>query len=202
MMEFSQKLQELRKQKGLTQEALAQALYVSRTAVSKWESGRGYPNIDSLKAIAKFYEVTVDDLLSGDELLTLAEENTRQTEKNTRNLLYSLFDLSAVFLLFLPFFGQKTDGVIRAVSLLALTEISLYLQIAYYVVVIGMIGWGVLNLVLQNCQNAFWVRHREKFSLAGSAVGVLVFIISSQPYAATFFFLFLIIKALLLMKKQ
>ena len=62
-MEFNEKLQELRKQKGLTQEALAEALFVSRTAVSKWESGRGYPNIDSLKGIAKFFGVTVDELL-------------------------------------------------------------------------------------------------------------------------------------------
>ena len=46
-MEFHEKLQELRKQKGLTQEELAESLYVSRTAISKWESGRGYPNIDS-----------------------------------------------------------------------------------------------------------------------------------------------------------
>ena len=38
---------------GLTQEELAEALYVSRTAISKWESGRGYPNIESLKAISK-----------------------------------------------------------------------------------------------------------------------------------------------------
>ena len=54
-MEFNEKLQELRKQRGLTHKELAQALYVSRTAISKWESGRGYPNIDSLKAIAKFF---------------------------------------------------------------------------------------------------------------------------------------------------
>ena len=64
-MEFHEKLQEPRKQKGLTQEDLAASLYVSRTAISKWESGRGYPNIDSLKAIAKFYSVTIDKLLSG-----------------------------------------------------------------------------------------------------------------------------------------
>ena len=49
-MEFREKLQELRKQRGLTQEELAEKLFVSRTAISKWESGRGYPNIDSLKA--------------------------------------------------------------------------------------------------------------------------------------------------------
>ena len=48
-MEFNEKLQELRKQKNLTQEELAGDLFVSRTAISKWESGRGNPGIDSLK---------------------------------------------------------------------------------------------------------------------------------------------------------
>ena len=50
-MEFHEKLQELRKSRGLTQEELAEELYVSRTAISKWESGRVYPSIDSLKEI-------------------------------------------------------------------------------------------------------------------------------------------------------
>jgi transcriptional regulator with XRE-family HTH domain len=59
-MEFNEKLQNLRKQKGLTQDELADLLFVSRTAVSKWESGRGYPNIESLKAIAKLFSVTID----------------------------------------------------------------------------------------------------------------------------------------------
>ena len=54
-MEFNEKLQELRKNKGLTQEELAQILYVSRTAISKWESGRGFPNIESLKSISKYF---------------------------------------------------------------------------------------------------------------------------------------------------
>lgn len=58
----------MEKKKELNQEELAEALYVSRTAISKWESGRGYPNIESLKLIAKFFGLTIDELLSGDEL--------------------------------------------------------------------------------------------------------------------------------------
>ena len=97
-MEFNEKLQELRKHKGLTQEELAELLFVSRTAVSKWESGRGYPNIDSLKAIARFFGVTIDELLSGDELLTIAEKDTEQKENHIRDLVFGLLDISvAVF---------------------------------------------------------------------------------------------------------
>ncbi len=70
-MDFSKKIQELRKQRGLTQEKLAEVLFVSRTAISKWESGSGYPSVDSLKVIAKFFNVTVDALISDDELLII-----------------------------------------------------------------------------------------------------------------------------------
>lgn len=81
-MELSEKLQELRKEKGLTQEELAEALFVSRTAISKWESGRGVPNIESLKAISKFFSVSIDELLSGEEILKIADEDNKQKENS------------------------------------------------------------------------------------------------------------------------
>lgn len=202
MMEFNEKLQQLRKQKGLTQEALADALFVSRTAVSKWESGRGYPNIESLKTIAKFFGVTIDDLLSGDELLNLAQEDTIQKQQHIRDLLFGLLDCSAVMFFFLPLFGQKVNGVVQAVSLLSLTEISAYLRICYFAVVIGMLSIGICTLALQNWQNAFWMRNKSKIALVCSIAGAFLFIISSQPYAATFMFSFLVIKAIMLMKWQ
>ena len=62
-MELGEKLRQLRKEKGLTQEELASLLYVSRTAVSKWESDKGCPNIDSLKQLSKLYGISVDYLL-------------------------------------------------------------------------------------------------------------------------------------------
>ena len=71
-MEFNEKLQELRKSRGLTQEELAEALFVSRTAISKWESGRGYPSIDSLKEISKYFSVTIDELMTGEKLISIA----------------------------------------------------------------------------------------------------------------------------------
>jgi transcriptional regulator with XRE-family HTH domain len=76
-MELKEKLQALRKQKGLTQEELAAALYVSRTAISKWESGRGYPSIDSLRAIADFFSVSLDELLSGEAMLSVDNRTYR-----------------------------------------------------------------------------------------------------------------------------
>lgn len=201
-MEFNEKLQELRKRKGLTQEELAEALFVSRTAVSKWESGRGYPNIDSLKAIAKFFGVTIDELLSGAELLSIAEEDTRQTENRFRDRVFGLLDCSIAMFFFLPFFGQKADGTIEEVSLFALTGIAPYLKAIYFAVVIGMITLGILTLALQSWQKAFWEKNKHKLSLLFTAIGTLLFIISSQPYAAAFLFLFLAIKAIILIKWQ
>ena len=199
-MELNEKIQELRKQKGLTQEELAQVLFVSRTAVSKWESGRGYPNIESLKAIAAFFAVTIDELLSSDELLTIAEEDTRRKESHVRDLVFGFLDCSAAMFFFLPFFGQDANAMIQAVPLLSLTGSAPYVKISYFVVVLGMVAAGILTLALQSCRAAFWVNNKSKLSLLLHAAGALLFILSSQPYAAAFLFLFLAIKVLLLIK--
>ena len=106
-MEFNEKLQNLRKQKGLTQEELAESLYVSRTAISKWESGRGYPNIESLKLIAKTFSVTIDELLSGEELLDIAEQDNKKKDGVFCDLLFGLMDIFASLLLFLPFLQKN-----------------------------------------------------------------------------------------------
>ena len=64
---FSEKLQLLRKNKGLTQEALAERIAVSRQAVAKWESGQAYPDIGNLIQISELFHVTVDYLVKDQE---------------------------------------------------------------------------------------------------------------------------------------
>ena len=201
-MEFNEKLQQLRKSKGLTQEELAQAIYVSRTAVSKWESGRGYPNIDSLKTTAAFFGVTVDALLSGEELLTIAEDDRKARHSHLLDLVFGLLDLSAAAFLFLPLFGQGAANSVQSVSLLSLTAISVYLKAAYFVVVIGMILLGILTLALQNSTQKLWTSSKHALSCGFSGVGLLLFVLSRQPYAATLLLIYLTIMAVLLAKQQ
>jgi len=198
-MEFNEKLQHLRRQKNLTQEELAEALFVSRAAVSKWESGRGYPNIDSLRAIAAFFSVTVDELLSAGETLTLAEADRQENTARLRSLVFALLDCGAAALLFLPLFGQRTEDAVRAVSLLALTGINPVLRAACLVFTAVSVAVGVLTLALRD-RHAFWVRGGTALSLLTGAAGALLCIAGVQPYAAALLFLFLLIKAILLLK--
>lgn len=199
-MDFNKKLQELRKQKGMTQEELAEALFVSRAAISKWESGRGYPSIDSLQAIAKYFSVSVDQLLSTDEALEIGKEESAVKEKIFRDMIFGLMDLSAALLFFLPFFAQKNDGIIYEVSLLGLNSVQPYIKIAFLASVIAIFVVGILFLALKRCQVEFWNRSKHVISLALGSITVMLFILCQHPYAAVFMFVFLAIKSVALIK--
>ena len=200
-MTFGEKLKKLRADKGLTQDMLAEKIYVTRTAISKWESGRGYPNIESLKAIARFFSVTLDELLSSHEVLTIAEENRKQTVRCFRNLAFGLVDICMSLVLFLPLFATKSEGVVQALSLLMLDDVAPYLKAAYYVVIIGTILSGVLTLALQKLTENVRTSIKTKLSLGFGVVSVLLFVISRQPYAAVYAFSLLVIKVMMLIKR-
>lgn len=88
MIEFGEKIKKLREEKGMTQQTMADKLFVTRQAVSRWESGSRYPDIYTTKKIAGILDVSIDELLSGEELrarvnsapvLEKKEENIIQT---------------------------------------------------------------------------------------------------------------------------
>ena len=145
-MEFSKKIQELRNKNKLTQEQFAEKLYVSRTAVSKWESGKGYPSIDSLKYISKIFNVSIDELLSNEEIIDIAKnENTSNIEK-INNLVYGLLDIMSILFIFLPLYGQKIGEKFYTVSL-----ISCFISVdTLYSIFISLISSGLDSLILRN----------------------------------------------------
>lgn len=118
-MELNEKLQELRKSKGMTQEELAEVLYVSRTAISKWESGRGTPSIESLKQISAFFSVSIDDLLSAEKALSLAEQEHKVHQQNQIHLWTGIIDVCSAGLVFLPLYPNAVGQTVYAVNLLS-----------------------------------------------------------------------------------
>lgn len=144
----------------------------------------------------------MDQLLSGEELLTISEEDNKKKENHFRDMIFGLLDISFAILMFLPFFGQKTEDVIQSVSLLSLTGIAPYLKLSYSVSVAGIIIMGILTLALQRCEKVFWVRNKSKLSLLFNIVGVILFVISQQPYAAIYLLIYLLIKVCILVKWQ
>lgn len=199
-MEFHEKLQQLRKQNQLTQEQLAEQLYVSRTAVSKWESGKGYPNIESLKCISKLFSVTIDQLLSSDELIVMAETENRININNIFNLIYGLLDLSSILFLFLPFYAQPDGSHIRFATLITYND-SGTIRLVYFTLLILMSLWGVAELTLRVLQyeNAFNAIRILSFLL--HSIAILLFIMTRQPYITALSFVLLIMKTVLFVKQ-
>ena len=194
-MEFNEKLQDLRKKNKITQQQLADAIYVSRTAISKWESGRGFPNIDSLKSIASYFGVTVDELLSTEEAIKIADESRKQTEDRYRTLVFGIVDLGALLLLILPFFAVRNLDQVTGGSLFVLNGMTPYIKVIFSFIVICTATIGVITLLTRNPGIAISANILRIISLALGTVSVAVFILTLQPYAAIYAFLLLIIKA-------
>lgn len=199
-MEFGEKLQELRKNRGLTQEELAEALYVSRTAVSKWESGRGYPSIDSLKDISKFFSVSIDNLLSGEKLLSLAEKENKFNIRNMCDLMFGLTDLFSFTIVFLPLYPNEIDGFVYSVSLLNYTQISSVLLATYWAVFITLFLIGVIKIVMIKLKIDKGNRILMKLSVVMSVFSVLFLAMVREAYAVVVAFLLLIMKGIILIK--
>ena len=72
-MEIGNKIMELRKKMGLSQEELASNLYITRQCLSKWEVGQSLPNIEMIISLTKILNVSIDELLCLDEELIVDE---------------------------------------------------------------------------------------------------------------------------------
>ena len=199
-MEFHEKLQELRKNRGLTQEELAQELHVSRTAISKWESGRGYPNIDSLKELSSYFSVTVDDLLSGEKVLFLAEKENKSNIRNMCEWLVGVVDICTVMLMFLPLYPNTVDGFVYSVNLLAYAETTGFNRVVYWILFAMLTAFGIMKILLIN----FKIEKGHKF-LTGLSVllgifTVLFLALAREAYAVVVAFVLLVIKGVLFFK--
>lgn len=200
-MEFGEKLQALRKGRSMTQEALAEALFVSRTAVSKWESGRGYPSIDSLREVSRFFGVSIDELIGADEVIAAASDEKRAYVGRTTALICGALDALLALLMIIPAFGNGA-GSTQTVSLFALDGVNPWVKGAF-IFAIGMtVLNGVAGMIVARLDRPVWNRHRIATGIALSVASVAVLIAARQPYAGLVGFAFLVVKGLLLLRAK
>ena len=201
-MEFHEKLQELRKSRGLTQEELAEALYVSRTAISKWESGRGYPSIDSLKEISSYFSVTIDELLSGEKLLSIVERENKANMQNICGLLLGIIDICTFLLIILPLYPNTVEGHIYSVNLFSYVETTAINRIIYWSMFLALIMVGVLRVLLTTFRTGRSYKIVTGISMGLSILLVLILAMSREAYAIMVVFLLLVIKGIVLLKDK
>ena len=199
-MELNEKLQELRKSKGMTQEELAEMLYVSRTAISKWESGRGTPSIESLKQISAFFSVSIDDLLSAEKALSLAEREHKVLQQNQIHLWTGILDICSAGLIFLPLYPNVVCQTVYAVNLLSYA--NRFNRSICALLFLTLILTGVVKTLL-----ACLGRKKEQdfltvLSIILNILSVLFLTAARISYATAVTFLLLILKGGLLAKQS
>ena len=117
-VEFGEKIKQLREEKGMTQQTMSEKLYVTRQAVSRWECGARYPDLLTTKKIAQILEVTIDELVSGEELKKDIEKEpvmAQPVANVVQTLLYSIA-MTAYLVMsvisFLSYIPLETNGTV------------------------------------------------------------------------------------------
>ncbi len=109
-MTFGEKLKRLRNDNSLTQEQLAEKIFVTRTAISKWETNNGYPSIDSLKAISNLFKTSIDDLISDEDI-----ENKKVLDEKVAKRFYfvaiAFLGITVLFTLLAYFLRQSLFNI-------------------------------------------------------------------------------------------
>jgi transcriptional regulator with XRE-family HTH domain len=143
-MEYGSKIYKLRKQKSLSQEEVANELNVSRQSISLWETNQASPSMDNLIAIAKLFDVSLDNLVG---LTTLNKDTEHTKDKPIYNTDYQE-DKHVVYRRDYMYLNSKADAIMFTLSLFFfilaflsfLSALNMEIQIAKIVLIIGFIS--------------------------------------------------------------
>ena len=194
-MELSKKIKQIRNDNKLTQEQFAEKMLVSRTAVSKWENGTCYPSIDSLKYMSKIFNISLDKLLSSEEILEIAKIENQSNISKYNGLIFCLLDVIRIIFIFLPLYSYKTNDFIYSVSLFNSNDLGSILKIIFMLIFIMFLILGIIELVF-NCKgNNILI---NKISLFLDMISIFILLFTKQPYVIALMFIIFIIKIIML----
>ncbi|MHB1485259.1 MAG: helix-turn-helix domain-containing protein [Saccharofermentanales bacterium] len=176
-MTFSEKIQILRKQNGLSQEKLAEKLDVSRQAISKWESGQSVPEIDKIIAISELFKVSTDYLIKNmiiesTKIANETNENNKQIDnKFTIGLVLFGLGFISIILFWIVFIASKTNYFVERNGLdyqgfPAFLKTFGGLELLFYVCCILMI-YGIFLLFQKQVVSIIQIHKKLRLSKIG-----------------------------------
>ena len=122
-MEIGRKLKEARQMSGLTQENVAEKLNVSRQTISNWETEKFYPDILYVLQLSDLYQVSLDELLKGDErMIQHLEDSTNVVKSNKKILLAFICNICLLFLFFIFIIPISKSYLLTLIGLLVVTN--------------------------------------------------------------------------------
>lgn len=127
-MKIGDKLKNARIKKSMTQEEVADKLYVSRQSISNWENNKTYPDIGNVLALSDLYEVSLDELLKGsDNFMEHLEESTNLVKSNKK-----LMAIIIVALLVMILLALFTEFLPEKINLIAIFTLAVILTSLIY----------------------------------------------------------------------
>ncbi|MHC5250582.1 helix-turn-helix domain-containing protein [Enterococcus sp. LJL90] len=168
-MVLSEKLKIYRESSGLSQTAVAEKLNISRQSVSKWENGRGYPDIDNLVLLSEIYKVSIDDLLQeNQQLKKQIEQNNLAINDKKRKLRFIqkktfehkdeglllillagiasfIFPLGIILCGFIFWRNKKTNSFYKLVYVISVIALGFNIY-SGYVHLANVMDWGAVTI--------------------------------------------------------
>jgi len=105
------------------------------------------PGIDSLKAMAKYFGVTIDELISSDAIIAIAENDTKTKIEGIKNFFIGIVDMMALLLIVLPLYPKPVEGFVYSVNLLEYSDATAFNRTMYFVLFISLMLIGIIMTV-------------------------------------------------------
>ena len=153
-----------------------------------------------MKEISNYYSVTIDDLLSGEKLLSIAEKENKANIRDICNLLFGIVDICSFLLIFLPLYPNRIDGFVYSVNLISYAQIASVQRLVYWIFFLLLIVIGILKIVFTKLGMEGSHKFTTGISMLLSILIVLFLSIAREAYAITVIFMLLVIKGILLLK--
>ena len=164
-------------------------------------AGRGYPSIDSLKEISSYFSVSIDDLLSGEQLIFIAEKENKSNLNRVCDLLLGFVDLFSLMLIFLPLYPKPVNGYIYSVNLFGYARNNIFIIKTYWALFDSLTIIGIVKILMVYFKFENGKKTVISVSVGLSIIAVLFLAMAREPYAITVMFLLLLMKGGLLYKQ-